>query len=113
MSSTLKCLLERFNGAMLVRPVVAGTVICMAKPSVYNRCHLGTFPLPLVETTTGRMVRVVDIAAYLDSLTPIMPTKDDDEPKPRGRPNKAEEVEAKRRACTVPELRAQRSLVGV
>lgn len=95
---------------MLVRPVVAGQVIAMAKPSVYNRVSAGTFPLPLVETPVGRMVRVTDIASYLDSLEPIMPIKVEREPKPKGRPTKVEQVEAQRRHLTVPELRAQRSL---
>lgn len=106
----IQLLSERFGGALLVRPVVAGQVIAMAKPSVYNRVSAGTFPLPLVETPVGRMVRVTDIASYLDSLEPIMPIKVEREPKPKGRPTKVEQVEAQRRHLTVPELRAQRSL---
>lgn len=109
----LQILSAQFGGALLVRPVAAGQVIAMAKPSVYNRVSAGTFPLPLVETPVGRMVRVADIAAYLDSLTPIMPIKAEGEPKPKGRPTKEEQVEAKRRHISVPELRAQRSLAGV
>lgn len=106
----LQILSAQFGGALLVRPVTAGGVIRMAKPSVYNRVSAGTFPIPLVETAVGRMVRVVDIAAYLDSLEPIMPIKVEGGPKPKGRPTKTEQVEAKRRGITVPELRAQRSL---
>lgn len=109
----LQLLSERFGGALLVRPVVAGSVINMAKPSVYNRVSAGTFPIPLVETAVGRMVRVADIAAYLDSLEPVMPIKAKGEPKPKGRPTKEEQVEAQHRHITVPELRAQRSLAGV
>lgn len=109
----LQILSAQFGGALLVRPVAAGQVIAMAKPSVYNRVSAGTFPLPLVETPVGRMVRVADIAAYLDSLTPIMPQPKTASPARRGRPGKAEEVEAKRRHISVLELRAQRSLAGV
>lgn len=111
--SHLQLLSEHFGGALLVRPVAAGSVINMAKPSVYNRVSAGTFPIPLVETAVGRMVRVTDIAAYLDSLALIMPIKAESEPKPKGRPTKEEQIEAKRRHMTVPELRAQRSLAGV
>jgi len=110
--STLQCLLNRFDGAMLVRPVAAGLVINMAKPSVYNRVSAGTFPLPLVKTSTGHMVRVSDIADYIDALEPIKPIA-----KPLhggvGRPTKAEQVEAQRRGISVPEMRAQRSLGGI
>lgn len=109
----LQILSEQFGGALLVRPVVAGGVINMAKPSVYNRVSAGTFPIPLVETAVGRMVRVTDIAAYLDSLTPIMPINAEGESKHKGRPTKEEQVEAQRRGITVPELRTQRRLAGV
>lgn len=82
----------------------------MAKPSVYNRVSAGTFPLPLVETPVGRMVRVTDIASYLGSLEPIQPQPKPAAPDARGRPTKVEQVEAQRRGITVPELRAQRAL---
>ena len=102
--NTYQLLSERFNGALLVRPVVAGAVINMAKPSTYDRVSAGTFPLPLVYTSIGRMVRVADIANYIDSLSPIMPTVT---PLPgrAGRPTKVESVEAQRRGITVAELR--------
>lgn len=106
----LQLLSERFGGALLIRPVVAGSVIAMSKQSVYNRCSSKTFPLPLVETPVGRMVRVTDIASYLDSLESIQPQLKPAAPAGRGRPTKAEQVEAQRRGITVRELRAQRSL---
>lgn len=109
----LQLLSERFGGALLVRPITAGQVIAMAKSSVYNRVSAGTFPLPLVETPVGRMVRVADIVVYLDSLTPIMPIKAEGEAKPKGRPTKVEQMKAKRRGLTIPELRAQKNIRGV
>lgn len=106
MSATLQILVERFNGALLVRPVDAGTVINMARPSVYNRVCAGTFPLPLVETSIGKMVRVTDIASYLDCLTSIMPKTPENSPVRAGRPTKAEEVKAQQLGVSVPVMRA-------
>ena len=104
MSQTLQILLTRFNGALLVRPVVAGHVINMAKQSVYNCLSMGTFPLPVVETATGRMVRVNDIANYIDRLTPTMPTPDIDTPTNlKGRPKKVVQLAAKKLGISVPE----------
>lgn len=106
----LQLLAKQFDGALLVRPVLAGSVINMAKPTVYNRISSGTFPLPIVETSYGKMVRVADIAAYLDSLTPIISDACEMSPHRKGRPTKREQVEAEKRNMTVKELRASRCL---
>lgn len=105
----LQLLTERFGGALLVRPVVAGSVINMAKPSTYNRVAAGTFPIPLVNTSIGRMVRVADIADYLDNLTPIIP-RPQPVALPLGRPTRAMEVAAKKCGLSVKEYRAQTSI---
>jgi len=106
MPATLQILFEHFKGALLVRPVDAGAVINMAKPSVYNRVCAGTFPLPLVETSIGKMVRVTDIALYLDSLIPLMPKAAESTPARAGRPTKVEQVKAGRLGVSVPVMRA-------
>lgn len=109
--STLELLLKRFDNALMVRPVVAGQVLAMAKPTVYNSLCQGNFPVSTVDTRMGRMVRTTDLAHYIDSLTPIPPKQKSTKGR-IGAPTKAERVEAQRRGITVRELRAQRNLVG-
>lgn len=106
MSVTLELLLKRFDNALMVRPVVAGQILAMAKPTVYNSLSKGNFPVTTVDTRMGRMVRVADLAEYIDSLTPILPTQ-----KPAkgrtGAPTKAEREKARQMGfASVAEMRA-------
>lgn len=115
MSATLQSLFERYPGALLIKPTEAGRLLNQSRQSTYNQVCTGRFPITLVVDHLNRkMVRITDFAAYIDSMTlaqpkPPQPRKAE---KPKGRPTKAEQVEAQRRGITVPELRAQRSLVG-
>jgi hypothetical protein len=108
-STTLQILIERFNGVLMVRPVVAGYVVNMAKSSVYNRLSLGTFPLPVVETATGLMVRLSDLATYIDGLTPTMPIREVKPcPSNKGRPKKIVQLSAQRLGLSVSEYYARK-----
>lgn len=113
---TLQLLESRFPGALLVKPTDAGALLNQSRQSTYNQLCQGRFPIPTVTDHLGRrMVRLLDLAAYIDGMAvaqplPPQPRKRD---KPQGRPTKVEQVEAARRGITVPELRAQRNLVGV
>lgn len=67
-STTLDLLLRQFGGAHLVTIRQSGLVIGLQPQTSYNLVSRGKFPLPLVDTGGKRMVRVVDIAKYIDSL---------------------------------------------
>lgn len=74
-STTVDFLVRQFGGAHIVSIRHAGLVIGLQQQTSYNLVCKGRFPLPLVETNGKRMVRVVDIAAYLDSLIQTKHTK--------------------------------------
>lgn len=68
-SSTLEQnLIDRFGGALLIRPVDAGGILGRDKGTVYNQVSGGTFPVPLVLEGTRRMVKVSDLAHYIENL---------------------------------------------
>lgn len=116
MNSALAILEARYPGALIVKPTEAGRLLNQSRQSTYNQVCNGRFPIPLVVDHLNRkMVRLTDLAAYIDGMAAIQPLPP--EPRkndlPKGRPTKEEQVEAQRRGITVPELRAQRSLEGV
>jgi len=113
---TLQSLFDRYPGALVIKPTEAGRLLNQSRQSTYNQVCNGRFPIPMVVDHLGRkMVRITDLADYIDSMTAIQPapTQLRKAEKPQGRPTKVEQVEAQRRGITVPELRAQRNLVGV
>lgn len=98
---TFQALLAQFNGAHVVKINQAGAAIGLKPQSSYNAVQKKTFPLPVVAVGPRHGVRVLDIANYLDGLTPA---------RRRGRPSRKEEsAEAKQRG-TVKEFRAQHSI---
>lgn len=116
MSATLQSPLERYPGALVVKPTEGRRLLDQSRQSTYNQVCAGRFPIPLViDRLNRKMVRLIDLANYIDSMTVVQPRPS--EPRkndlPKGRPTKVEEAEAKHRGCTVPELRAQRSLAGL
>lgn len=66
--STYELLLRQVGGAHLVSIKHAGALIGLHSQTTYNQVHKCIFPIPLVQTVGKRMVRIVDIAQYIDSL---------------------------------------------
>lgn len=88
MSQTLQLLLAQFNNAHVVTIKQAGAAIGLQQQTTYNQVHTRRFPIPLVDGGGKRMVRVIDIAAFIDGLTPSQKHLKAH----RGRPTKAEQV---------------------
>ncbi|MDD5395478.1 MAG: hypothetical protein PHE17_20840 [Thiothrix sp.] len=106
-STHLRIVQETFPGALLIKPVDAGKLLNQSRQSSYNQIHEKRFPVPLVVDHLGRkMVRVCDLAQYLDDLTVIKPVAQPPKP-PKGRPKKSEQLEAQRRAISIQALRAE------
>lgn len=70
MSQILDLLMQQHPGAFVVNIVQAGAAIGLKQQSSYNAIQKKTFPLPVVEVGAHRGVRLIDIANYLDGLTP-------------------------------------------
>jgi len=106
-SNTFQTLLAQFNGAYVVKISQAGAAIGLKKQSTYNAIQKKTFPLPVVEVGSHRGVRLLDLANYLDGLTPV---------RRPGRPSHKERAarklaaEVTKRGLSVQELQAQSSL---
>ena len=109
-SSTLVLLQSQFNNALLIKPAAAGLVVGLKPQSTYNLLVKKAFPLPCVTTTHGKMVRLSDLADYIDSLQTLPSSLPASAAGGRGRPHKAEQIEAKRLGLSVRELRAQSSM---
>ena len=111
MSQTLQLLLAQFNNAHIVTIKQAGAAIGLQQQTTYNQIHTRRFPIPLVDGGGKRMVRVIDIAAFIDGLPPSQ--------KPfkvrRGRPTHKERAarEAARRSLSIMELQTQASITGL
>lgn len=88
MSQTLQLLLAQFNNAHVVTIKQAGAAIGLQQQTTYNQVHARRFPIPLVDGGGKRMVRVIDIAAFIDGLTPCQkPIK-----AKRGRPTRKKQA---------------------
>ena len=114
--NTMEFLESRFPGAVLIRPSDVGALLSQSRQSSYNQVSSGRFPVPLVVDHLNRkMVRLSDLAAYLDGMQTIqpLPAEPRKQPKTLGRPTKTEQVEAGRRGLTVQELRAQSRIGGL
>lgn len=110
MNTTLALLETRYPGALLVKPTEAGRLLNQSRQSTYNQVCTGRFPIQLVtDHLNRRMVRLIDLAAYIDGMAVIQPLP----PEPRkakGRPPKVEQVEAQRRGfASVSAMRANRA----
>lgn len=109
--TTLEHLLNQFGGALLIRPALSAPILGMARQTMYNQIGTNTFPIRLVQTSTGRKIKVHDLAEYIDSLQSIpIPIKKPLVKAPVGRPTKVakvEQAEAKRLELSVREFRAQ------
>lgn len=108
MTNHLELIQDRFPGALLLKPTQAGSFLNLSKQSSYNRVARRNFPVPLVRDALGRhMVRLVDLAAYLDGLTVIHPAQPAAK-SARGRPSKKESIEAQHAGVSVAQLRGQK-----
>ena len=114
--NTAAILEARFPGVLVIKPVLAGSLLNQSHQSTYNQVSAGRFPVKLIVDHLGRkMVRLSDLAEYIDSLSTVepQPTEPCNIATPKGRPTKVEQMEAQRRGITVQELRAQTNIEGV
>lgn len=85
------------NEILLVSFVEAGLSLGIAEKTSRNWSSAGKFPIPTFLVGGKRMVRVVDLKSYVDSLgvctENVLPTLDTKIPsaKKRGRPRKSKE----------------------
>lgn len=114
MFTSQKIIESLFPGALLIKPVQAGALLGQSRQSTYNQVSAGRFPVQMVIDHLGRkMVRLADLAAYLDSLQ-VVPTKPVEPTKtqlPQGRPPKSIQVAARKLGITVPQFYAQKAVL--
>lgn len=109
-SPTFQALFAQFNGAHIVRINQAGAAIGLRPQSTYNAIQKKTFPLTVVEVGGRRVVRLLDIANYLDGLTPA---RRPGRPSHKERATRKLTAEATKRGLSVQELQAQSSIPGL
>ena len=98
----LKIVQEAFPGALLIKPTQAGKLLNQSRQSSYNQIHLNRFPIPLAQDHLGRkMVRIVDLVEYLDTMQHIPASAGFVRKQIIGRPTKKEQIEAKRRGISI------------
>jgi hypothetical protein len=79
----LTAIAPQFGGAYIIPVRKAGPLMGMAERTAQNRAYDGTFPVPLVKDSHGRLnVRLLDLAKYLVGEPPQSK---------RGRPTKEEQ----------------------
>lgn len=83
---------DHLQNRLLITPVEAGACVGWAKQTVYNKLHDDVFPIPLVEFNGRKMVRVGDLARYIDGLEPNASAQLS---RRLGRPTKIESIHAK------------------
>jgi hypothetical protein len=90
-------LTQQFPGKLLITPVEAGGVLGFSKPASYKRvCNGGRQDFCKFVICSGRkMVRLIDLAEYLDKLNSTPPVALTPGKRARGRPTKAEEIARK------------------
>lgn len=93
-------LTQHFPGKLLITPVEAGGVLGFSKPASYKRvCNGGRQDFCKFVICSGRkMVRLIDLAEYLDKLTNIpstLPAALTPGKRARGRPTKAQQLTRK------------------
>lgn len=84
----------QFPGRLLITPVEAGSVLGFSKPASYKRtCNGGRQDFPAFVFCSGRkMIRIIDLAEYLERLNNIPPSPPALTGKRRGRPTKVEQL---------------------
>lgn len=82
--------------AQFLSPKIVGNQVFGWSPQTsYNKIFNETFPFPLYLIGGLKMVKVSDIQQVIDSIKPVESTKiaPEKEPKKRGRPTKASQIE--------------------
>lgn len=101
-SRTLEILSARYPGAVLLPFVDAGTALAMKLQTARNQLVAGVFPVPTHKVGGRRVVRIDDLAAYIDAQTCAAASG------PRlGTSSKAERLAARAAGLSVRQLRAQ------
>lgn len=87
-------LTQQFPGRLLITPIEAGGVLGFSKPASYKRvCNGGRKDFPPFVFCSGRkMIRIIDLAEYLERLNNIPPNPPAPTGKRRGRPTKVEQL---------------------
>lgn len=67
-TTALTILTSVFPGRALVRMTDAARAIGMAEQTARNKLLSGTFPVPTVTQGRQRLVKLTELAAYIDSL---------------------------------------------
>lgn len=117
MNSTLALLESRYLGALLVKPTEAGRLLNQSRQSTYNQVCAGRFPISLVVDHLNRkMVRLIDLANYIDGMAAVIKPLQPPEPRkndlPKGRPIKVEQVEARMKGfASVADLRLAKATI--
>jgi hypothetical protein len=100
--SNLDIITKQFPGKALLKLTEAGTLLGMSKGTCYNKKCRGEFPVPVFYMDKKPMVRVLDLAHYLDRgevvKTPVGPFDEVHKPKKVGRPTKVEQMRKARLA---------------
>lgn len=101
--ASIAILEARFPGRFNLPLIAVGKLFGWAERSARNRLHEGKFSVPTSTIGSRRFARIDDVAAALDALSvsPATPRR-----RRAGRPSKVEEVAARARGLTVPQLRA-------
>ena len=55
----------------------AASRVCISKAELYRKIKAGDFPLPVRLTEKRRGIRVSDLNAWVEGLTPVVPDKAD------------------------------------
>lgn len=90
LSPTLLILAARFPGRILITFSESANAISMAVQTARNLDAAGKFPIPTHKVGGRRMVRIDDLAAYLDKSAPPAGIK---KKRRRGRPSNVEKFE--------------------
>jgi hypothetical protein len=78
---TIDLLIAMFPGQAQIPATLAGRALGYADSSVRNMIHKATFPVETIKEGDKRMVRLIDLAAYMEKQKPAVN-------RGRGRPRK-------------------------
>ncbi|NDP46839.1 MAG: hypothetical protein GZ085_00335 [Sulfuriferula multivorans] len=105
MSKTLQILLAQFPGAVQIPLANAAAACSIRLQTARNQLVAGTFPIRTVKIGRRRLVRLDDLAAFIDGLFAPQKIK-------LGPSLKSERLQAKARGVTVKQLRARAQQEG-
>lgn len=98
--NNLTVIAAAYPGKALLTLGEAAKLLGFKTQTAYNLRYKGEFPVPLFYQNKRPMVRVIDLAAYLDRGEPLQePVEVFDEvhkPRKRGRPTKVEQMQRAR-----------------